>query len=158
MFVRESLLDLPVLHLNPGELVVARKPVLISTILGSCVSVCLHNPNGASAMCHAVMPIMNHYKQNPPFYYVDRSIEYMFKQLAGERFTIKLYGGANSLGCLKNEKAHSAFAVGPKNIVAARETIKKAGFAITFEQTGGDRGCRLLFNTGTGEIIYKKFA
>ena len=48
--------DLPMVNLHPGELFVAQEPTLITTILGSCVSVCLFCPKQKiGAMCHGVM-------------------------------------------------------------------------------------------------------
>lgn len=45
------------IYLKPGEVVVARKPVLVSTVLGSCVAVTMFSPDcGFGAICHAMLP------------------------------------------------------------------------------------------------------
>ena len=43
--------------LNPGELVFSKKPVVLKTVLGSCVAVCLHDTEHHwGAMCHYLLP------------------------------------------------------------------------------------------------------
>ena len=49
--------DLPGLNLQPGELYLARSPMILQTILGSCVGVTFWSARlGAGALCHGVLP------------------------------------------------------------------------------------------------------
>src|SRR5512141_2905785 len=46
------------IYLKPGEVVVARDPMLISTVLGSCVAVTMFSPSrGIGAICQSPYPI-----------------------------------------------------------------------------------------------------
>ena len=43
--------------LNPGELIFSKKPIVIKTVLGSCVAVILHDKEKKiGAMCHYLLP------------------------------------------------------------------------------------------------------
>lgn len=45
-------------HLNIGELIVSEGPIAISTVLGSCVSVCLFSlKSPAGGMIHYALPL-----------------------------------------------------------------------------------------------------
>ncbi|MEW6593543.1 MAG: chemotaxis protein CheD [Thermodesulfobacteriota bacterium] len=152
--------ELPVVNLHPGELFVAKEPTLITTILGSCVSVCLHCPaNRTGAMCHGVMPEKPGH-QEESFRFVDTSVSYMVEVMARQkgfscaRLEAKLFGGADVLS-LKIGLAAQAPTIGAQNIRAAKEALRKHGVTIVTEHVGGDRGCKLFFYTHTGEVYLK---
>ena len=49
--------DHEVVTLFPGEYFVSDKPVVLSTLLGSCVAVCMRDPNaGVGGMNHFMLP------------------------------------------------------------------------------------------------------
>ncbi len=43
-------------YLHPGEVVLSATPTVLSTILGSCVAVCLFSRGGAGGMNHYLLP------------------------------------------------------------------------------------------------------
>jgi chemotaxis protein CheD len=48
---------LQVIHLKPGEGHLSDKPEVVATILGSCVSIVMHNPRlHLTAICHSMLP------------------------------------------------------------------------------------------------------
>ncbi|MFZ5774577.1 MAG: chemotaxis protein CheD [Thermodesulfobacteriota bacterium] len=152
--------DLPQVHLHPGELFVAQEPTLITTILGSCVSVCLYCPvSKAGAMCHGVMPAQQEHDADS-FRFVDTSVSYMVEVMARQRhfscakLEAKLFGGADVLSSLMNGEFSSP-SIGSQNILAAKAALKKHGVPIVNEHVGGDRGCKLFFYTHTGEVYLK---
>jgi chemotaxis protein CheD len=53
--------DHEVVTLFPGEYFVSDKPVVLSTLLGSCVAVCMRDPNaGVGGMNHFMLPAPGH--------------------------------------------------------------------------------------------------
>jgi len=152
--------ELPLVNLHPGELFVAKEPTLITTLLGSCVSVCLYCPaSQVGAMCHGVMPEKQaHHEES--FRFVDTSVSYMVEVMARQRgfscakLEAKLFGGADVLS-LKLGLANPTPTIGAQNIQSAKAALKKHGVPIVTEHVGGDRGCKLFFYTHTGEVYLK---
>lgn len=152
--------ELPVVNLHPGELFVAKEPTLITTLLGSCVSVCLYClAIKAGAMCHGVMP-RKPVDDEDSFRFVDTSVSYMVEVMARQQgfacaqLEAKLFGGADVLNLTLGLEA-DAPTIGRQNILAARAALKKHGVPIVTEHVGGDRGCKLFFYTHTGEVYLK---
>ena len=152
--------DLPVVNLHPGELFVAKEPTLITTLLGSCVSVCLYcSAIKAGAMCHGVMPAKPE-RDEESFRFVDTSVSYMVEVMARQRgfscaaLEAKLFGGADVLS-LKLGLGRERPTIGAQNIQAAKAALRKHGVPIVTEHIGGDRGCKLFFYTHTGDVYLK---
>jgi chemotaxis protein CheD len=44
--------------LNPGELIFSKKPIVVKTVLGSCVAVCIYDKvNRWGGICHYLLPV-----------------------------------------------------------------------------------------------------
>ncbi|MFP4498863.1 MAG: chemotaxis protein CheD [Vulcanimicrobiota bacterium] len=162
------------LYLKPGELFICKKPTVMRTILGSCISITMHDPlTKLSAICHAVLPempdksslvppgiheeIFGKMLTNHTFKYAQPTIEYMsdlyerFK-IPFKRLEVKLFGGAD---VLENTLQHDT-TVGTKNINASISVLKGRGILLKARDTGGSQGRKLVFKTGTGEVFVKK--
>jgi chemotaxis protein CheD len=158
--VRSHQTDLPVINLHPGELFVAQEPTLVTTILGSCVSVCLFCPQRKiGAMCHGVMPSRDEKYDLESFRFVDSSVTYMVDVLTngmkgghGATLVAKLFGGAEVLNMQGRPDARS---IGAQNIAAARKALAHHGINLTAERVGGREGYRLYFYTHTGEVFVR---
>ena len=93
--------DLPVIFLKPGELYLGEQPTVVTTILGSCVSlIFFHQPRQLGAICHALLPTDAH--QENSFRFVDRAFFWMLEQFQARGITtsqiqVKLFGGADVL-------------------------------------------------------------
>jgi chemotaxis protein CheD len=59
----------------------------------------------------------------------------------------KVFGGCNSW-----EGDHTMFSVGRRNIEVAVALIEEAGIRIVAQQTGGNYGRKIIFNTQTGKV------
>ncbi|HEY5973412.1 MAG TPA: chemotaxis protein CheD [Geobacteraceae bacterium] len=149
--------DLPFVYLKPGELYIAESPTLVSTVLGSCVSVTMYSERARlGAICHALLP------EGPvedAFRYVDSSILYMLQQftrlhIGRAQIQVKIFGGAGMLGA----QDARAISVGRRNVVVARQVIKEEGLAIVAEDVGGLRGRKIFFRSDTGEVWLKRLA
>ncbi|MFQ5455655.1 MAG: chemotaxis protein CheD [Nitrospirota bacterium] len=160
--------QLPVIHLKPGELYIARSPTLVITVLGSCVSVTMFDRlKRIGGICHGILPEENcndksngsNYYKYKRFHYVDSSIRYMimkFQSLGIERkdVEIKIFGGSNMLS--SNEGTSRVVAVGRKNIQTALQTIEEEHLSLIISDVGGTMGRKIYFYTHKGEILLKK--
>jgi chemotaxis receptor (MCP) glutamine deamidase CheD len=45
--------------------------------------------------------------------------------------------------------------VGNANVAAARNFLEQAQFSVVAENVGGTRGCKIIFNTQTGEVLHR---
>jgi chemotaxis protein CheD len=153
---------IPVVNLRPGELYVAREPTIITTLLGSCISVCLFNPRTRmGAMCHGVLPFLRHSSpKEASFHFVDSSIAYMVEVVGAQQKTsprelkAKLFGGANVIA-LRASGRENGNTVGDQNIEAARSALCGFGVPIVVERVGGDTGYKLFFYAHTGEVLLR---
>jgi len=149
----------PTVFLMPGELFVAREPTIISTILGSCVSVTMFSPRfKVGGMCHALLPEDEASSGSDPRRFVDNAIVHMvreFHKLGIQRkdILVKLFGGSDVL-----PTANSESTVGTQNVKKAREIIKREKLRLVAQDVRGEQGRKIFFNTCTGEILLKRVA
>ena len=143
------------LYLHPGQLAVTSEPIVITTILGSCVAVCLWDAGARVAgMNHFLLP-RNPEPGTDDARYGDTAVEALVDAVAKrvptlDRVVAKVFGGA----CvLPGANGHS---IGTTNIEIARERLQRRGIAIAIDQTGGQRGRKLLFDATTGTAWVKE--
>lgn len=163
MLKKES--GLPGVTIMPGEIHIAREPVILETILGSCVSVAFWSARvGAGALCHGVLPRHPKQKHGEPSpieggRYVDYSIRYLARQLdalgavRGE-VEVKLFGGADVLPV--SDERQGTPTVGALNCQVALEVLAAEGFTVAASDLGGSRGRKIQFHTGTGEVSLQR--
>ncbi len=144
-------------YLKPGEVIISQNPILVSTILGSCIAVTIFSPsNKIGAICHAMYPC------NPTddvnVQYVDSAIQYVFGKMleyAGKiDLIVKLFGGAKVLA--GGEYGEDRMAIGEQNISQAKRTLAELGLAIANSDIGGVRGRKLLFSIKTGDVYLRR--
>lgn len=145
----------PTLHLQIGELIVCEQPAVISTVLGSCVSVCLYSPQtrmgGMIHYAHAQAPLAR--EEAEDFRYGADAIPALVAEMAAitgarpESFTAKLVGGATQGGGTLR-----SFGTGEGNVGVARELLNHYRIRIVSEDVGGDFGRRVLFHTGSHRV------
>jgi chemotaxis protein CheD len=145
-------------YLKQGEVYVSRNPALVSTVLGSCVSVILHAPKASmGAICHAMLPTSH--RGDDSFLYVDRAVRYMHGRLlslCGKDIEIKakLFGGANVLHPAGRDSGTPS--VGRQNIEAALHILEKLGLNVTTSDTGGIQGRKLFFYSHSGDVFLRQ--
>jgi chemotaxis protein CheD len=145
------------IFLKPGELCVASEPTLISTVLGSCISVTMFSRRfKTGAMCHALLPKKSDPSGPDAFRFVDHAILHMIREFRriGVRqgdIEVKLFGGSDVLPSDKRKAT-----VGDQNVQRAFEIIEREGLTLIAEDVRGERGRKIFFNTSTGEILLKR--
>jgi chemotaxis protein CheD len=149
---------IPTIYLKPGEQYFAVSPAIVSTVLGSCVSITMHSPeHGKSAICHAVLP--EEISPGEPFRYVDSSIAAMLRLfdrhgIRKNALEVKLFGGADILASGKN--GFREMTVGKQNFLRAKQIINREQLNLLAYDVGGTRGRKIFFHTQSGVIYLKR--
>lgn len=131
-----------------GDLVVSRTPVRMSTVLGSCVSVCLYDQQRQfGGMNHYLVPRGGDTAIHGEWA-TARLVERM-RQLGSQPDELqgKIFGGGSPLK-LVNE----TYAVGEENVKVARQVLASFSIPIIAERVGHGAGVRLFFENWTGTV------
>ena len=145
------------MYLKPGELIMSEKPVMITTVLGSCISVTMfHSGTGAAAICHGMLPNGG---TSESFKYVDQVLRYMVLyfhhlDISRKELQVKIFGGADMFN--SGKPGIRNLTVGWQNISVASRYLKECGLVPTASDVGGQMGRKLIFNTDTGVVYIKK--
>ena len=142
-------------YLYPGALFANKQPHYITTILGSCVAVCIYDTHRQfGGMNHFLLPLWNG-EGLPSPKFGNIAIKQLISKMKylGSReddLVAKLFGGAAVL----NTK-QEVFFIGERNIKIANEILRETGIKIVAESTGGKLGRKIIFNTLNGEVRQK---
>lgn len=143
-------------YLYPGSLFADRQYYHITTLLGSCVAVCLYDQRQhIGGMNHFLLPMWNGKGLASPKYgniAIQQLVERMF-QLGSRKpdLIAKVFGGAAVL-----ESQNNVFFIGDRNIRIVRELLEQEmQIKIVAASTGGNQGRKIVFNTFTGEVRQK---
>ena len=139
--------------LYPSTMFASAQPSEVTTILGSCVAVCLWDRYlGIGGINHYMLPTWNGMELASPKY----------GNIAIERLTERML----QLGCKKNNLVAKVFGggevitvssssmhIGERNIMVAEEMLLEQNIPIIGRSTGGKNGRKIIFNTHTGEVL-----
>lgn len=135
--------------LLPGDLVTSDKPAIWSTVLGSCVSVCIrHRTRTVAGMNHYLLAKADGRQEVGR--YGDSSIQTMWQQLSRwdsdpKQYTARVYGGAKMFEA-------QAFEIGERNIEMAKRALAQIGIPIIEEKVGGRVGVHLRYETAVNRV------
>ena len=141
--------------IHVGEIFVGAKPTEISTVLGSCVAVCIYDKvEKIGGMNHYLVPLWNENGLQSPKYgniSIPRLIENMIN-LGCQKHNLeaKVFGGGNVI-----EVSQEDMMIGRKNILIAKELLREYNIKITAQDVGGTRGRKILMRTDTGKIFLR---
>jgi chemotaxis protein CheD len=156
---------LSLFYLKPGEMHIADRPGIVTTVLGSCVAVTMYNSRlKTGAICHSMMPRWmaerdSRGKCDEGFKYVDYSIRYMvdaFRSfgIGPREIEVKLFGGADMFSSDDNDKRY--ISVGRQNIMEALNVMDENGLALRKRDIGGTQSRKLRFYLHTGSVFLKR--
>lgn len=143
--------------LLPGEWAYLGGEARLTTLLGSCVAVCLHDPaRGHGGMNHFLLPAAPR-GADTPGRYGDSATETLIAEArarGGRPADLRaaLYGGANVLGLSGAPGAPGRAHVGEQNAAMARAVLARHGIPVVREDVGGDRGRRIVLNPQTHAV------
>lgn len=144
---------LPQIFLTPGALYYGREPALVTTVLGSCVSVCLwDHVRRLGGINHYVLPHAT--AGDCSSRYGDVALEMLWKALGElgchpESLRAKLFGGAAVLPF----GAADATTIGDTNVHIAKEWLNDRAIPLLAARTGGRNGLVIRFDTGSGRVL-----
>lgn len=151
--------------IHQGEYHVSDDSVVISTLLGSCISACLYDPvNRVIGMNHFLLGNRGHLRETPicmteagryGVHAMELVINGMFK-LGAHRSHLraKVFGGSSFF---RPEEDRDAFSrVGAVNRRFILEFLENDGIPIVASDLGGDRGRTIHFSSDDYSVMVKK--
>ena len=142
----------------PGEFYVSRGDEWIATVLGSCVTACIRDPEaGIGGMNHFMIPNVAPIGSGggPPAEieaarYGMYAMEFLINTILTngglrDRLQVKLVGGGHVL--------RGSLSIGRENVAFAREYVAAEGLDLVGEHVEGFAGRRVLFHPVTGESL-----
>ena len=142
-------------YLHPGQIFVSTESHAVTTILGSCVSVCLWDPiSDIGGLNHFLLPFDVGGQASGRFgnlamrELIERLLSIGAEQ---NRLQAKLFGGA----CVLEAFRHRANHLGSQNVEVARGMLAALNVPIIGEDVEGRNGRKLIFHTDTGSAWIK---
>lgn len=142
--------------LYPGTIFAEPSEHLISTVLGSCVAVCLWDKMAhVGGMNHIMLPLWNGEGLATPKYgniAMEKLLAKVFS-IGGRRENLvaKVFGGANVSGT-----GLEVFMIGDRNITLAIEMLDEFRIPIIARDVGGNVGRKIIMNSATGVVLVGK--
>jgi chemotaxis protein CheD len=141
--------------IHVGEIFVGAKPTEITTVLGSCIAVCLYDKvEKVGGMNHYLVPLWNDNGLQSPKYgniSIPKLIDNMLNiGCAKHNLEAKIFGGGNVIDVSQEEMM-----IGRKNILIAKEILLDYSIKISAQDVGGTRGRKILMRSDTGKIFLK---
>lgn len=149
--------------LLPGDFYVSLHGELIATVLGSCISACIRDPDtGVGGMNHFMLPIHRNIQAGKSWVDTPVSDRTRYGNIAMERLInvilasgsqkknleVKLFGGANVLDIDSD--------IGGKNIEFVIQYLKREGLQVSAEDVGGNCPRKIQYFPLTGRVRMKK--
>jgi chemotaxis protein CheD len=146
----------------PGELYVSTHGEMISTVLGSCISVCIRDKKkGIGGMNHFMLPQNNEFSSgawgNNPVTSASRygnwAMEYLINAIlkrGGEKknFEVKVFGGGQMMAKMTD--------IGQKNIIFVYQYLAEEQLKIEASDVGDIYARKVLFFPDTGGVKVRR--
>ena len=144
--------------LHVGGVHASAEPVMIKTLLGSCVAVCLWDPRVVvGGMNHFLLPEssapdLHDDETRFGIHAMDRLIGEMVKLgAAPARFVVKVFGGASVLAL-----PGSAGNIPQANLTFVRGYLAREGLRVAATSVGGTLPRQIRFFTETGKVLVRR--
>jgi len=144
------------IYLHPGQMIATPESSEVTTILGSCVAVCLYDAqSGIGGMNHFLLPCESG-EGTAAGRFGDRAVPELIEKLlalgaAQKGLQAKLFGGACVLEAFRDREDH----LGNQNVRVARQILAQAAIPIVGADVEGGRGRKLVFYTDDGSAWVK---
>ncbi|MFK7864614.1 MAG: chemoreceptor glutamine deamidase CheD [Pseudohongiellaceae bacterium] len=150
-----------VARILPGEYYVTDQDEVITTVLGSCISACVHDSQrGVGGMNHFMLPSSDNKQSGWAGTDADTSNRYGnfameslindLMKMGGDRsrFTVKIFGGGKILDAMTD--------VGSRNIDFVKSYLRAEGFRVDSEDVGDKYPRKINYYPSTGKVRVKK--
>ncbi len=137
----------------PGEFFISNEPYHITTILGTCVSICIFNHhNRMAAINHFIHPFSDGNKNKDIGIYGDLSTKHIIDQLFliddhPSHYSAILVGGGMS-----NSKTNHHFGISAANIESGLSILNDYNIKINTVNTDSNGGVKIIFDTLNNHI------
>ncbi|MBS3760002.1 MAG: chemotaxis protein CheD [Halodesulfurarchaeum sp.] len=123
---------------------------LVTSGLGSCVAIGVHDGDGVAGLLHAMLPAAPEDGLSKAKY-VDSGIQTMKAELTAlgadpNKLTAKIAGGSSMLNLDSGEP------VGDKNVAETNQVLDRQGIELAGDDTGGNSGRSVTFQPRTGTM------
>jgi len=151
----------PSIVVGLGEIWVTRNPnaVLVTFGLGSCVAVCIYDPEAKVAgMMHVVLPTGNAtLNGRSPGKYADSGTPLLVQRMENlgakrSRMMAKIAGGAR---VVRGAASETLMDIGQKNIEAVKKALESEGVTINAFDTGGVHGRSVWLRAKSGLMMVR---
>lgn len=148
--------DLTRVSIHIGGLRASPKPLLLDTVLGSCIAACLYDPvSNMGGMNHFMLPEGSDPGDPTSTRYGVNAMELLISKLMKlgadrRRFQAKIFGGGHVLNIRE-----SLDGVPQRNIDFVRRFLETEQIPVVREDLGGYQPRRVLFETHTGKVYLK---
>lgn len=145
------------INVGIADMGVASSPNTLRTILGSCVGICIYDPEmKIGGLSHIMLPSSKKPSNNLKKY-ADTAIPLMIEEMKKigalqERMVAKLAGGATMFKHSENSLMGD---IGKNNIISVRDILGELKIPVLSEEVGGDYGRTIDFYLETGELKIK---
>lgn len=143
-------------YLYPGMLYAEPQESRVTTVLGSCIAVCLYDPvRSLGGINHYMLPFWNG-EGLPTPRYGNVAIDALLERLQGfgcvaSRLQAKVFGGAAMW-----DNGNSLIAIGERNIDLARRLLDRYQIPVVGSDVGGAVSRKIIFYTATGEVFLRR--
>lgn len=139
--------------------IVNNNGILVTLGLGSCVGVALYDKKKKMAgLAHVMLPSSIEIKNNSnKAKFADSGIELLISKMESlganrKNMVAKLAGGAQMF---KFNSKTDILKIGERNVIASKSKLKDLGIKIISEDTGGNFGRTIEFNSTDGSLLIK---
>ncbi|NOZ59810.1 MAG: chemotaxis protein CheD [Euryarchaeota archaeon] len=148
----------PVIVVDIADVKAATEPArLVSIGLGSCVGVALFDSScKVGSLAHIMLPTSRGYEPvDNRAKYADTAIPMALEEMeklgaSRSRIVAKIAGGAKMFSFIPKDDY-----IGRKNVLAVKQALKKEDIEIVAEDTGGNVGRTVEFDTSSGTLLVK---
>ena len=142
-------------YLYPGTIFTHPERHLVTTVLGSCISVCIWNEKArVGGINHYLLPLWNGEGLPTPKYgniAIDRLVEKVNRIAGSGTLIAKVFGGASMWA-----QASGALAVGDRNVEFAFRTLEEMKIKVVSQDVGGGMGRKIIFDTESGSVLLRR--
>lgn len=140
-------------YLHPGHLRIATEPLEVTTILGTCVSICLFDSEGRGGINHFLLAKWSGPPPGLPRYgnIATQQLIDGLKALGAEPRDLKAKVFGGMLSAVRS-KGHD---LGAANAREALSLLDSFRIPVVASDLGGDRPRKLIFHTDTGDVWVK---
>jgi len=143
-------------YLHPGQVFVSPAPTEVTTILGSCVAVCVFDPVlRVGGTNHYLLPhwVGDGLSSTRFGNVAVRCLIDKMLALGGRKQSLqaKVFGGA----CMVDAFEDGGGRLGAKNADLALRILRQEGIPVVAEDVGGRRGRKVIFHTDTGVALVR---